>query len=330
MKSAQEVLQKNSECIKDVECIGFGIDYSFTVIAVPTKIDLQSNLNVRMIEICSLISDVLKKHTHVKFTIGISSLHKGLREVKKSYSEAQFALDCKFFIENKVIIHAASLQNKSIVNEYPIMKKINLIYEYLRIGKDLIDGLLDELFFEIKETETKDADYVRNLLIEICTISRRILVEKNENSTDMFKGPGDLYNDISKLSSITEAFDYVRAFILNVSQQINKEQRKNYSTAVKKVIDYLNENYNKKVLLQEIADVVSLSPTHLSKLIRKETGESFVDLFNKIKINIAVKLLKESNMKLYEVANEIGIENYAYFYQLFKKVTGISPKDFSK
>ena len=158
----------------------------------------------------------------------------------------------------------------------------------------------------------------------------RIMYEKSDYKSESYKGSANIHSDINSCSNITNAFKYVNDFILQVFQSVNSGEKKSYSSVTNKVIDYLNQNYYRKVSLNEVSQLVSLSPTHLSRVLKRDTGESYIDLFNNLKIAIAVKLLKETNLKVYEVANKVGIENYSYFYQLFKKITGISPTDYNK
>lgn len=53
-----------------------------------------------------------------------------------------------------------------------------------------------------------------------------------------------------------------------------------------------------------------------------------IGILNKIRIREAIRLLKSGDYKVYEIAERTGYNNYAYFYQLFKKYTGVSPKDY--
>lgn len=108
--------------------------------------------------------------------------------------------------------------------------------------------------------------------------------------------------------------------------KIKPEQQANIS--VRRAISYMKENLDKKISLGELADYVGLSAAHLSRLLKKETGKNFVDINNELKIEKAIELLKEGTYKVYEISNMVGIDNYAYFYQLFKKITGKSPKEY--
>ncbi|MBU3113702.1 response regulator [Clostridium lacusfryxellense] len=322
---------KNIEKFYDFEFICFWINDGLAIMVIPRRDETERVVNIKIIEICNRIIDWIYDRINLKVIIGVSNIFNGVGEVKDAYNEAREALECRFFISNKALIHANVLECKNILNEYLIMKKINLIYEYIRADdQDGMEKLINDIFNEIKNNETSDVNYVKNLLIDICMITLRIMYEKSEYKNDTYKGFADIHSDIKSCCNILDAFKYVNDFIVKVFQCVNSSEKKSYSSVTNKVIDYLNENYNRKIPLSEVSQIVSLSPTHLSRVIKRDTGETYIDLFNNLKINIAAKLLKETNLKVYEVASKVGIENYSYFYQLFKKLTGISPTEYNK
>lgn len=107
---------------------------------------------------------------------------------------------------------------------------------------------------------------------------------------------------------------------------IDPEKQNNYS--VRRALCYIQENLDKKISLSDLGDYVGLSAAHLSRLLKRETGKNFVDINNELRIEKAISLLQEGRYKVYEISNMVGIDNYAYFYQLFKKITGKSPKEY--
>jgi len=322
---------KNIEKFYNFEFICFWINEGLAIMVIPRRDETQRITNLKITEICKRIIDWIYNRINLKVIIGVSNIFNKVNEVKSAYNEARDALECRFFIDNKSIIHASVLESKSILNEYLIMKKINLIYEYIRADDQKgMEKLINEIFDEIKDSGTSDVNYVKNLLIDICMITLRIMYEKSGYENETFKGSADIHSDIKSCCNISNAFNYVNDFIVKVFQCVNSNEKKNYSSVTNKVIHYLNENYHRKVSLGEASQIVSLSSTHLSRVIKRDTGETYIDLFNNIKINVAVKLLKETNLKVYEVASKVGIENYSYFYQLFKKLTGISPTEYNK
>lgn len=107
------------------------------------------------------------------------------------------------------------------------------------------------------------------------------------------------------------------------------ERKKSHAQViVQKALDYMNSHYKDNLSLRSVADSVYLSPNYLGALLRSELGYSFTDLLINIRINKAKELLQDSHVKLYEVAESIGYKNIGYFTNLFKRITGLTPKEY--
>lgn len=97
---------------------------------------------------------------------------------------------------------------------------------------------------------------------------------------------------------------------------------------VKQAIEYINQYYNQKLDLQTVADQLYVSTWHLCKVIKKQTGTNFVDLLNNARIENAKRMLLESNIKIYEIAEDVGYADTAYFSKIFKKITQVTPNEY--
>lgn len=150
----------------------------------------------------------------------------------------------------------------------------------------------------------------------------------------------------SKLDEIKEAISAAVSFLAQLPQREHplRNEKDNLETEdgqiktndeldkpqylVKQAIDYINEYYNQKLDLQTVADELYVSTWHLCKVIKKQTGTNFVDLLNNARIENAKKLLLESNMKIYEIAETVGYTDTAYFSKIFKKITQVTPNEY--
>ena len=77
-----------------------------------------------------------------------------------------------------------------------------------------------------------------------------------------------------------------------------------------------------------MAEVFSISPNYLSVLFSKYNDVGFTDYINQSKIEAAKKMLSESDLKIYEVSDILGFESAFYFSRVFKKITGLAPRDY--
>jgi two-component system response regulator YesN len=88
--------------------------------------------------------------------------------------------------------------------------------------------------------------------------------------------------------------------------------------------------YNQNITLESIADTIHVNPNYLSRLFKKETGESFSDYLMNIRIAIAKEILARKDISVAKLANEVGYTNASYFCKIFKKNVGISPLQYKK
>lgn len=92
---------------------------------------------------------------------------------------------------------------------------------------------------------------------------------------------------------------------------------------------YIQEKHTREISLQEVADVSSFSCNYFCKIFKQEIGAGFVEYLNTYRIKRACELLRAGGEKLYEIAWQVGFENYRHFCRVFRRVTGISPQQYA-
>jgi YesN/AraC family two-component response regulator len=97
---------------------------------------------------------------------------------------------------------------------------------------------------------------------------------------------------------------------------------------VQMIEEFLRDNYQKDIKLQEIADRFFLSREYISRRFKQETQETLTDYLMKIRVEKAKELLGNPTIKIYQVAEAVGYQNDKYFIKVFKKMEGITPKEY--
>ena len=136
----------------------------------------------------------------------------------------------------------------------------------------------------------------------------------------LFKRIGEIYTK----SEIEQIFEDFLQVIQTTPEK--KEEIRNYT--ILKVINYIREHYNEGITLEEVARKMDLTPEYLSTLFNREMDMNFSSFLKQFRISQAKRLLKGTNLKIYEVAEAVGYSDAKYFMRVFKEVQGISPKEF--
>lgn len=113
-----------------------------------------------------------------------------------------------------------------------------------------------------------------------------------------------------------------------------KAQLEQYASGKQELIEkakqYVQDNIDKRIMLQDVADYVCISPGYLSALFKKMYNQNFVDYINHVKMERACELIREGRYRIYEISDMLSFENAYYFSQVFKKHIGMTPTGYQK
>lgn len=110
------------------------------------------------------------------------------------------------------------------------------------------------------------------------------------------------------------------------SKEVKNDENR-YSKSITMALEYIDSNYKETICLADISKNVFLSHEYFSRLFKDEVGENFSTYLTNYRLNKAEYLLKNSDMKVGEIALEVGYQNPSYFSKTYKKYKGISPDD---
>lgn len=102
------------------------------------------------------------------------------------------------------------------------------------------------------------------------------------------------------------------------------------SSVILKAKQYANQHLAKDISLNDVAKHVYLSPAYFSTLFKAETGSSFIKYLQHIRVEQAKKLLKDSNMRMQDIANAVGYRDMKYFKKVFANETSVAPSEYRK
>ena len=101
-----------------------------------------------------------------------------------------------------------------------------------------------------------------------------------------------------------------------------------HAQQVVQVQDYIRQNLNKRLSLNEVASAFNFSPNYLSQLFAQWGESGFVEFVTATRVNAAKDLMTSTDLKIYEISERVGFESAFYFSKVFKKVEGMSPREY--
>lgn len=251
---------------------------------------------------------IVKSCFDIEMTLGISTLGNGWQTLNPKMKECEQALDYKIYFGEDALILYEDIKNLSLIKEdHNIVNLSRDIMSAIKIGNEV---LLSELNLKLKNIiETLD-----NYQTVYVKLAKEI---SKKDDLD--------FDTCTSFIQYHKLYEEIAITYMTINKNINM---KNLSVVLKQSLEYIQNNYQDSISLQDVADYTYVSIYYLSRMFKKEIGKNFVEYLNEYRMNKAKYYLKDFELKTYEVAQLVGISDPHYFSKLFKKYTGETPTDY--
>lgn len=265
----------------------------------------------------SIIRTTMEKNFGINLSYKESSIYPNLLELSKSINTNTIGT-------SKNQIGTTTVLEMKDYREF-IQQYKHFIPLILNGEMDLLEKNIHAIMGELEAFPIQD---IQRLMIDLFSMITQTIVEMGINVLEIrnFAYHGILSKD---------HFNEIREFCKDCLHQFvsNYESYKVDTTTeiiIAKAKDYINQFYNKDISLEDVADYVFLNHAYFSRLFKQQTGGNFSDYLTNVRIEHAIKLLKENKYKTYEISEKIGYKSSKYFARVFKKTTGFTPKDYCR
>lgn len=195
---------------------------------------------------------------------------------------------------------------------------------YEPIYRVIIQGnlqqILDELHLveELVKKHTPQVSVTKQLFIQF--IMDVFHLFEHLKAEDM----SQIVAEMEKIGTFEELSRYTEQKLTDLFAQYRMNEN------VATVLEVIGRDYKKELLLKDISKELYINPVYLGQLIKRETNSTFAELLNKQRIKAAQHLLLSTNDSIEDICYAVGYSNVGYFYKVFRKICGKSPKAYRK
>lgn len=191
----------------------------------------------------------------------------------------------------------------------------------------LEQGKLEELQEEIRIRVSEMAQFQRLSMAELeafrnefMQMAHYVLHKNGLNAVELLKGrDGLLLNDQPR------SLPQLEEEALQVAGIIHNELHQNHSV-IRRIQYYITEHLSEPITREQLASYVHLNPAYLSRLFKREIGESITDYILNTRMSLAKDLITTSTLPISDIAKTLGYYNFSYFSKMFRKVYDVSPQ----
>ncbi len=188
----------------------------------------------------------------------------------------------------------------------------------------LLNQLLGYVFF----SEGSSLEIVKSRAVELCSLLSRSAIEGGAPTDSILKLNNEFLKNIQQITTLESLCFKLQEIVETFSNTMFNSIPSKNNEIVKKSMLYISQNFNRQITLDETAEHVHLHPSYFSTLFKQSTGSSFKEYLNMVRIEESKRLLANTDFSIIDIAIAAGFEDQSYFSKVFKKYTGITPKQY--
>ena len=288
--------------------------------------EFEDKINLIFKEIQEEVFKVLK----LTITISVGEIVYSLSDLHKSYKDAEQLLLYRYLWDENQIFDREKLKNKlnGSVNLDNVIDKVILgikLNEKKQIEEKIIE--IQELLKNAYIRKNKICLYLFEIVSQACDLLRTY------NLTDdfIYRKKEEVITRITESRSLREAMLILKEFCYMPCDEMYKQRDSDGNKQAMLALDYIEKHYGDFDLnLNVICSYVCVSISHFSTIFKNYTGDTFMEVLMRTRMQKAKELLENTSLKNYEISEKVGFRDPHYFSIAFKKATGKSPKEYVK
>ncbi|MFC4098196.1 response regulator [Paenibacillus xanthanilyticus] len=256
--------------------------------------------------------------------IGIGRKYRDLQELSLGYQEASRALQYKAFVgHNRVVCYEDVVDHDGVLyrSDPDLLKQLQF---HVSVGSseravEIVQAIFGASFSSVSQ--------FRLAAMDVFTECQHAAIEQQIEHERAFHQ--ETLMSMLSADNLPELQSIVTHYVVQLSTTIRAKKEAPEGSLITRVKSYLEQNMSDPDLgLTSTAAAFFISPGHLGRLMKKETGQTFVEYLTNIRMKKAETLLKRTDLRGYEVGEQVGIADPHYFSIVFKKNIGRSVNEY--
>lgn len=274
------------------------------------------------------ITKAVNANLRMQVTILISSRIDRVRDIPDQFMAVERAMGYRKWVNQNQLIQLDHLPDAWASDEiqYPFALEREIIHA-MRAGDKAEANRLVTLFFEEVTANVGTEMLVQQCMFQLFGSIQHAMLQSGVSTCQLFRGE-NMFALLAQLREPSHMLRWMKEKVIMPFME-EREARANIELRrmVEKTMDYIRANYASDISLEMCADFVGTSPYTLSKYFKQMTGINFIDYVTELRIEKAKRLLRETNLKINDIAVEVGYQQ-RYFNRIFKKQVGLTPGQF--
>lgn len=278
--------------------------------------------------ICGEIHQKVKEVIGIEVSIGIGSWVRKPHELCMSYALARKGIQCRYLLGGNLLM---DMEEEKTDRNLSIQEELRDFAEAVRSGQK------EEMYTSLKEMEEK----IKSALVEksraciylqqIIRAAGNVCESVTADTENIMQQREELLHQVTEKKTFEQAMKLVRGYADYIYKELQRVNSSSGKRQAAMAMEYIRNNYmDPDLSLNSICSYLNISTSHFSTIFKDVTGETFVEVLTRIRMEKAMELLENTALKNYEIAEKVGFSDPHYFGISFKKITGKTPTEYAR
>ncbi|NLM12829.1 MAG: response regulator [Epulopiscium sp.] len=294
------------------------------VVIIPLKENETVKSSSRIAVALEQIRIAVQKYLDTTVTIGVGNICTNKSMLYKTYASALAALDYTIMLGNNKIIYIDDIE--------PAQNDINFeegdereLLGSIRIGqKEKIEEAVLKVLAKVEGSQVSLSDY-QIYIVEVFSSIMRLIKNMDLDINKIFPDNVNFFTIINSFRTKEEVKEWLLEVCFKVTEEFSLKRSSSKSDIIERAQKYIDDNYwDAELSAEKLCNYLHISTNYFSALFKKETKLNFTSYLTKVRIEKAKELLRNTDLKAFDIGNKVGYTEGHYFSYVFKKITGLT------
>lgn len=233
-------------------------------------------------------------------------------------------------LQGQISAYISRLKLESAVSGYPMQKERALLLAISHCDREKARLYTQELLASAFASSGGSLDWIRSRAAELLVLISRTAMDCGADEGEMLTLNQELFRALSSQRDFPSLSAWFYHSIDKYMDAMFAFPHARHASSIQSCIQYIQQHYTSRLTLEDTARAVGLSPDYLSRIFRQETGVTFTQYLNQLRIQKARGLIRHSGLRLTDVCQMVGYDDQSYFTKVFRRIVGMPPNEYRR
>lgn len=231
-------------------------------------------------------------------------------------------------LQGQIAAYIFQLKNEPGAAPYPMETEEAFLAAVKRGDRENAKRLLNELLGYIFFSTGGDFAKIKIMIYDLLVLLCRCAIHAGTDQEKTMAATNRYYLEIQQIQDFDRLCQWMTQVVNTTMDSIFDFGGVRHAGVIHRSVQYIHGHYAQHLTLEDMAQQAYLSPAYFGRIFKEGMGESFSAYLTRVRIEHSKELLRYETIRLTDIAQLVGFEDQSYFSRVFKRIVGMSPRQY--